>query len=721
MAETVQPIIAPDYDQAVAHLSLLFGEATTGRIEIAWTDASPPHALKHASTFDVADLDEAATLACEKNQDQGVNVYVGAALRDPDVAPFGRCEDADFHALWAFYVDLDAEGAADRAKDIYGADGPNAAVVTGRQPYKRAQLWWALDEPITDPDDYRRLIGSLASNLNGDSTVTNPSRVMRLGGTVAWPVKAGRVLERTEFIKLPGRRVYTAQEITRIFPQKPQELAETGIPVSQQPIDRIGDLGDHGRSDTVLDQMLEAAQTAGQWHYNMLQVTATLIGRNHSDWAIRRIVAPYCAAGANDPDLDPLLRGGREKFNKPDPGEVDSASDILTVGPDGQPTFEITAAPLHWIDPAQIPPRQWLYGRHMIRKHMSITVAPGGVGKSSLLIAETLAMVTGKELLGHTVTKPLRVWYLNLEDDLEELSRRFAAAALHYSVDPEAWGDRLLVTGSETRLITTVTAPHGGYSILHPVTDAVVAELDRLSIDLIIIDPFVSSHEIQENDNSAIDAVAKEWARIAVAANAGVELVHHTRKSGGEEITDESARGGKALVDASRSSRVLNRMTPEQGGEAGVENHLLYFRTGRPKANMQPPEAVSDWYQLVGVGLGNGGLLPGDQVGVVTPWEWPDVFNGLTREISDLIFNLIRGGLADGEKYSQHNRSKERYVYEMILSETELTKAEAKNLISTWLKNDVIYEDGYESQSQRKSRTGLFVNESNRPFSEPKS
>ncbi|WP_254443799.1 AAA family ATPase [Ruegeria sp. HKCCA4008] len=51
-----------------------------------------------------------------------------------------------------------------------------------------------------------------------------------------------------------------------------------------------------------------------------------------------------------------------------------------------------------WRDPSAIPPRPWLYGQHLIRKQVSVTVAPGGVGKSSLTICEGLAMASGRDL-----------------------------------------------------------------------------------------------------------------------------------------------------------------------------------------------------------------------------------------------------------------------------------------------------------------------------------
>src|SRR5262249_27897443 len=106
----------------------------------------------------------------------------------------------------------------------------------------------------------------------------------------------------------------------------------------------------------------------------------------------------------------------------------------------------IKGSPFTWRDPKTIPRREWLYDRHMARKYVSTTVAPGGLGKSALLITESLAMVTGRPLLGVEVTRPLQVWYVNLEDPADELQRRFAAACLHHRISPEDIGDRLFVT-----------------------------------------------------------------------------------------------------------------------------------------------------------------------------------------------------------------------------------------------------------------------------------
>jgi hypothetical protein len=71
---------------------------------------------------------------------------------------------------------------------------------------------------------------------------------------------------------------------------------------------------------------------------------------------------------------------------------------------------KITAAPFVWRDPATIPARAWLYGRHYIRQFVSATVPPGGLAKTSLVIAEAIAMALKRPLLGIMPTEQTNVW-----------------------------------------------------------------------------------------------------------------------------------------------------------------------------------------------------------------------------------------------------------------------------------------------------------------------
>lgn len=296
----------------------------------------------------------------------------------------------------------------------------------------------------------------------------------------------------------------------------------------------------------------------------------------------------------------------------------------------------ISATPFVLRDPTAIPPRHWIYGRHLVRQFLSTTVAPGGVGKSSLVITEALAMATGRNLLGQWCAPGLRVWLWNGEDPVDEMERRIAATALHYDIRPGDLAGRLFVDSGREMEIVLATQGRDGTTIAEPVVEAMIETIRTNRIDVVVIDPFVSSHRVTENDNNAIDRVAKTWGRIANVTNCAVQLVHHVRKTNGAEISVEDGRGAVALLAAARSARVLNVMSEDEATKANVENRRLYFRVTDGKGNMSPPADKSDWHRMESVPLGNGHLgADGDSIGVVTTWEWPDAFDGI--EAADLL------------------------------------------------------------------------------------
>lgn len=310
------------------------------------------------------------------------------------------------------------------------------------------------------------------------------------------------------------------------------------------------------------------------------------------------------------------------------PPEDDTAPAAVVAAP-------IRATPFEWCEPAKIPPREWVYGRHLIRRYVSTTVAPGGLGKSSLALVEAVAMVSGKDLLGERPTEPLRVWYWNGEDPADELQRRVMAVALHYGLRPQDIGTRLFINSGRDTEINIAQQNRDGVTIAAPVVEAIKATIRENRIDVVIIDPFVSSHRVSENDNGAIDRVAKTWARIAEETNCAVELIHHARKTNGAEVTIEDSRGAVALLSAARSARTLNGMTKEEAERAGVENRRAHFRVDNGKANLAPPPEGSTWFKMESVALGNGPLnSDGDHIGVVTNWTWPDPFESLS--VADL-------------------------------------------------------------------------------------
>ena len=332
---------------------------------------------------------------------------------------------------------------------------------------------------------------------------------------------------------------------------------------------------------------------------------------------------------------------------------------------------------------AAIPPRQWLYGRHYIRNFLSVTVASGGTGKTAVTLAEATAMATGKPLLG-TETEKRRVWVWNLEDPLDELRRRFAAICQHYSIRQEEYRGHLFVNSSRDGKVVMAETINGQPVIL-PVADIILGFIKAHKIDVVIVDPFVSSHRLNENDNGAMDLVVKAWGRIAEEGNCAIELVHHVRKAQvGQGVSYGDARGASALTDAARHVRRLTRMTHDEARYADVDEREFwrYSREADSKDNLAPPAGDNSWRKMISVELPNG-----DNVGVVEQWQWPDAFADVTA--SDL--GRVQARLKEGEH--RENVRSTMWAGHVVAEVLELdasdagVRAKIKHLLKTWIEN----------------------------------
>jgi AAA domain len=291
---------------------------------------------------------------------------------------------------------------------------------------------------------------------------------------------------------------------------------------------------------------------------------------------------------------------------------------------------KVSAMPFVFTAPSRIPRRESIYGKHYNRKHLSETVAMPGVGKSSLSLAESLAITTGRPLLGIKPDEQCNVWVWNGEDPLEELQRRVVAAAVYYDIDPSELEGRLFVNSGRDSKIVIAIQSRTGASVDHATVEAIINTIRANKIGLMIVDPFIASHRVAENDNPSMELVASTWAHIAEVTGCAIELVHHARKTGGADVTTEDGRGGGAILAKVRSARTLNGMSRSEADKAGVKNHRQFFKVQNGKSNLSPSTDAADWYQLKSVDLGNG--PPSDSVGVVTPWKLPNLMASVTAD-----------------------------------------------------------------------------------------
>lgn len=419
--------------------------------------------------------------------------------------------------------------------------------------------------------------------------------------------------------------------------------------------------------------------------------------------------------GADDQELAALGAEIIARMSQYDRSEDGSWHDKVTGEVSETPPLQLDLTPTVWacVDPKKIPQRKWLYGHHIIRKFLSTTVAPGGLGKSSLLIAEAISLATGRSLLVEVVHERCRVWLFNGEDPYDELQRRIAATCIYFGIDQEELVGWLYVdTGRETKIVIA-TEERSGAVINRPIITKLEAAIRIFKIDVVIIDPFVKAHRVNENDNTKIDMICEELSMLADRCNCAIELVHHVRKSNDAKtgtLTVDDARGAGALLGAVRSARVLNRMSDEEANEQQLNKYqrLLIFRVDNGKSNLSAPTHQATWRELVSVSLGNGIVTDlvdtSDKIAVVKQYEWHEA----TVDITDEQVQEIRSRCMLGEhRYDRRSKSWIGQVVADVL-DLDTTIEEVRKSVATII--DVGIKDGWletleAADASRKLRT----------------
>jgi hypothetical protein len=241
-------------------------------------------------------------------------------------------------------------------------------------------------------------------------------------------------------------------------------------------------------------------------------------------------------------------------------------------------------------DRTQIPRRAWLYGFHYMRRIVSATVGPGGIGKSSLGLVEAVSMSIGRDLFGKERLERLRVWYHNGEDPRDEVNRRIAAICIRFNIDEQEVRKNMFVTCG---LEMPIKVARGATEVKldKALVADIVAVIREEEVDVAIFDPLITMHNASESLVVTMDPVIREvFAAIAHETDTAVELAHHTRKkaNGQDEYTAADARGSSGIVDAVRAMRVANAMSKEEAEGFGIDEleRENYFRVTRGKANM---------------------------------------------------------------------------------------------------------------------------------------
>ena len=357
---------------------------------------------------------------------------------------------------------------------------------------------------------------------------------------------------------------------------------------------------------------------------------------------------------------------------------------------------------------ADLPKRRWIYGNHYCRGFVSVTASAGGIGKTSLTMVEALAVATGRPLLGEKVHEQCNVWFICLEDPMDELKLRLAAIMREYGVTHDEIRGRLFMDAEDTINITLAMETRDGLVENAALANAMRDKIIENEIGLVISDPFISMHAVNENSNPSIQAVVAMIRKITRETGCAFGMIHHIRKTGGEEATIDSVRGAGALIGAARSARVLNKVSKEDAGDLGVNeiDAMGLFRVDEGKGNLRPLESAV-YRRMKSVKLDNG-----ENIGVAVAYTLPDLWDGMTTRVVNAMLTEIDKGV-EGERYSSRTQDKARYVgsvitgYTFANSDHKKSARQAKLIVAEWMEKDLLEEVAYRSEGQRKDRMGV--------------
>jgi len=398
----------------------------------------------------------------------------------------------------------------------------------------------------------------------------------------------------------------------------------------------------------------------------------------------------------------------------------------------------------------EIPRRPWLVPGFLLRRHLSVLVAPPGSGKSLLTLQIAIMMATATAWGDWYPRGRIKTLIINSEDDSDEMRRRFAAAVNVMSPTGKTLEDyqeelreHVAIADQPERIIIAKSDFRTKTVIRQPAFDDIIATIKAGKFDVVIIDPFAETFEGDENSNSELKWAAVLWREIARQTNCAVLLVHHTRKyaAGGAGDMD-AARGAGALVGVARVVSTVFTMTEPEAqmflpADADVDQRHKYLRFDDAKANLSLVTFKARWFEKLTITLPNGtDDEPADQVGALKPWKPASVFDKVDVGLARNILLAIDKGIisktgpklatVSGEKvepvpdlYTLTRRGKTatRWAGDVVKEFVDpCSDKDAQRLLGSWIKSGVLYEVMQETSTSRgQQRKGLKVKQSRMP------
>jgi RecA-family ATPase len=353
-----------------------------------------------------------------------------------------------------------------------------------------------------------------------------------------------------------------------------------------------------------------------------------------------------------------------------------------------------------------VEPRAWLFERTYIRGFVSGTAATGGTGKTSIMDVETVSMALGRNLFTGEPLRagPLKVLILSLEDDSKEYHRRLKSIALHYGLTPEEIQKvqvNMYQIFDSNGSIKIVHKHENTVEANHRVIDWLGKEIKSQKVDVMTIDPLVSFHEANENDNGEMQTVLAALRGLAREYDISIHFLHHNRKGG--DSNADSMRGAVSLRDGARVLRMLSKFNPKDAQEIGIPakdaKHIIVSTTGKSNATTG---GDGQFYKMVGVKLDNETeKYQADFVGVATTYQPPSLFDGFSMDQIKQVWKTIG---ESAEELRRENPQAGNWIGHIVAKlldmDSKQDRPRIKRMLNAWQQSEGTQEPALVSYSK---------------------
>lgn len=680
----------PDDGTIKAHLDMLFSplrqEYATGLIEICHGPDKPNKAAYFNIHKDgVAD---AASFASSRSR-AGENVYVGVNPRKPTTKLTGRASDTDVEiAIWQF-ADIDKAESLDGLGKKLRPLPPYYTVDTGSTPNRRPHLYWLLDEPVSNMAAWTQRQSGLAAVLGGDAVI-NPSRIMRLAGTINFPpphkVQRGYRVERvglkTEFDD--EREPVQPEIIAAAYP------APTAIALTQQP--QLTDYQPTGGKNTLqamvpskAEDLIAACRAGHEWHNNMNRLVAHLACTGRSTAEImamaEHLTLPGFTVDQTRYDMMQSLAGAKKKWTLPEPSKLLLEAEETAREP-ADSIFEM----LDFDQMDDMPPPSWLVDDLIVDDGLSVIYGDPGAGKSFIALDLALRLAHGMDWHGRG-TMQTGVLYIAGEGARGLAGRIKGWRKKHGMEGVDApflllpVAVELLDEGQRAKLLRTIDA---------------AIERAGFRIGLVSVDTVSRSlGGADENGQEAMGSFVKACDAIRRHAGGSLLGVHHSGKD-----KDRGMRGSSVLLGACDA---VIRLTKSDA--------MVTLKIEKQKDAEQGPDTYFDMEEIRWAS----GLEEEQKTLVPVLKAKKDVAAGDDQPITNAMIHRAFGRLADAWmggnplSHKPQTRNDGRYAPMIFKREIGGSSKEWESLIRAWLETECLVFDQVSSNTKRRGLKVLHV------------